>query len=56
MVSGVSAQDETASARLIARGNTGVRLFLTDGTRLLIGSQRPEALALAVEKAIRPAT
>ena len=28
---------------LIARGNRGVRLELTDGTRLLIGSQRPEA-------------
>jgi hypothetical protein len=39
---------------LCARGNRGVRLFLNDGTRLLIGSQRPEALAIAVEKALRP--
>lgn len=41
---------------LSARGNRGVRLFLHDGTRVLIGSQRPEALAIAVEKAIRPGT
>ena len=34
---------------LIARGNRGVRLELTDGTRLLIGSQRPEALATALD-------
>ncbi len=34
---------------LIARGNRGVRLELTDGTRLLIGSQRPEALAAALD-------
>lgn len=34
---------------LNARGNRGVRLELSDGTRLMIGSQRPEALALAIE-------
>jgi hypothetical protein len=37
-----------------ARGNRGVRLELADGTRLLIGSQRPEALALAIEGSLRP--
>jgi hypothetical protein len=39
---------------LSARGNRGVRLYLSDGSRLLIGSQRPEALAIALEKAMRP--
>jgi hypothetical protein len=39
---------------LNARGNRGVRLYLFDGSRLLIGSQRPEALALAIERAMRP--
>jgi hypothetical protein len=39
---------------LNARGNRGVRLDLADGTKLLIGSQRPEALAVAIEQAIRP--
>ena len=39
---------------LNARGNRGVRLDLTDGSRLLIGSQRPEELALAIEGALRP--
>lgn len=39
---------------LRARGNRGVRLELTDGTRLLIGSQRPEALAIAIEQSLRP--
>ena len=29
-------------AALIARGNQGVRLELTDGSKLLIGSQKPE--------------
>jgi hypothetical protein len=38
---------------LTARGNRGVRLELHDGTKLLIGSQRPEALALALEQALR---
>lgn len=37
-----------------ARGNRGVRLHLVDGSRILIGSQRPEELALAVEGALRP--
>jgi hypothetical protein len=41
---------------LIARGNRGVRLELTDGSFLLIGSQRPEALARAIEQAMRPGT
>lgn len=39
---------------LNARGNRGVRLDLSDGTRLLVGSQRPEALAVAIERALRP--
>jgi hypothetical protein len=39
---------------LIARGNRGVRLDLADGSKLLIGSQRPEALATALESALRP--
>ena len=38
---------------LIARGNRGVRLELADGTRLLIGSQRPEALAAAMDRTLR---
>jgi len=37
-----------------ARGDRGVRLHLLDGSRVLIGSQRPEDLALAVEGALRP--
>jgi hypothetical protein len=39
---------------LTARGNRGVRIELSDGTKLLIGSQRPEALARALEQALRP--
>jgi hypothetical protein len=39
---------------LNARGNRGVRLTMIDGSRLLIGSQHPEALASALESAIRP--
>ncbi|QEH34544.1 hypothetical protein OJF2_30840 [Aquisphaera giovannonii] len=39
---------------LNARGNRGVRLELADGTRLLIGSQRPEELAETIEAARRP--
>jgi hypothetical protein len=39
---------------LIARGNRGVRLELMDGSKLLIGSQRPEELARALERALRP--
>jgi hypothetical protein len=38
---------------LNARGNRGVRLELTDGTKLLIGSQRPEELAETIERAHR---
>ena len=39
---------------LNARGDRGVRLTLSDGSRLLIGSQRPEELARALEQALRP--
>jgi hypothetical protein len=39
---------------LNARGDRGVRLTLSDGSRLLIGSQRPEELARALEQASRP--
>jgi hypothetical protein len=38
---------------LSARGDRGVRLRMTDGSRLLIGSQRPEELVLALEGALR---
>ena len=38
---------------LTARGNRGVRLELTDGSRLLIGSQRAEQLARALDCALR---
>ncbi len=38
----------------IARGTRGVRLELIDGTKLLIGSQRPEALAAVLDGALRP--
>jgi hypothetical protein len=39
---------------LNARGDRGVRLTFADGSRLLIGSQRPDELARALEQAIRP--
>jgi len=39
---------------LTARGNRGVKLELTDGSRLLVGSQRPEELAQALERAMTP--
>lgn len=39
---------------LIARGNRGVRLELADGSILVIGSQRAEELALAIESALAP--
>jgi hypothetical protein len=39
---------------LIARGNRGVRVELLDGTKLLIGSQRPELLASVLDRALRP--
>jgi hypothetical protein len=39
----------------IARGNRGVRIELNDGSRYLVGSQRPEALAMALDSAMRPA-
>lgn len=39
---------------LTARGDRGVRIELTDGTRLLIGSQRPEELAETLERARNP--
>jgi hypothetical protein len=37
---------------LNARGNRGVRIELADGTRLLVGSQRPEELARVLERAM----
>lgn len=37
-----------------ARGDRGVRITLRDGSRLLVGSQRPEQFALAIEAARRP--
>lgn len=39
---------------LNARGDRGVRLHLHDGSRLLIGSQRPEELARAIMDAAHP--
>jgi hypothetical protein len=39
---------------LIARGNRGVRLELADGSLLVIGSQRAEELAQAIQSAMRP--
>ncbi len=41
---------------LIARGNRGVRLELTDGSKLLIGSQKPELLAAAIDGSLRTNT
>jgi hypothetical protein len=41
---------------LIARGNRGVRLELADGSLLVIGSQRADELALAIQGALRPPT
>jgi hypothetical protein len=38
---------------LIARGNRGVRIELSDGSKLLIGSQQPELLAAAIDRALR---
>ncbi len=38
---------------LIARGNRGVRIELKDGSKLLIGSQRPELLAEAIDRSLR---
>ena len=37
-----------------ARGNKGVRVRLRDGSKLLVGSQHPDQLALAIEAARRP--
>jgi hypothetical protein len=39
---------------LNARGIAGVRLVLSDGSSLLIGSQNPETLAASIEALIRP--
>jgi hypothetical protein len=39
---------------LTARGDRGVRIELNDGTRLLIGSQRPEELAETIKRASTP--
>ena len=41
---------------LIARGNRGVRLELTDGSKLLIGSQKPDLLAAAIDRSLRTNT
>ena len=41
---------------LNARGNRGVRLELSDGSLLVIGSQRPEDLARAITTALQPPT
>jgi hypothetical protein len=41
---------------LLARGNRGVRLELADGSLLMIGSQRPEELAQALQSALQPPT
>lgn len=38
---------------LNARGDRGVRLHLVDGSKVLLGSQRPEELALALDGALR---
>ncbi len=35
---------------LTARGSFAVRLHLTDGSRVLIGTQRPEELAAVIER------
>jgi hypothetical protein len=40
---------------LIARGSRGVRIELADGSLLVIGSQRPEELTLAIRNAMSPA-
>ena len=39
---------------LNARGDRGVRIHLADGSRLLIGSQRPAELANAIMGGLRP--
>jgi hypothetical protein len=39
---------------MTARGSRGVRLHLADGSRILIGSQKPEDLAGALQEAMRP--
>jgi hypothetical protein len=38
----------------IARGTRGVRIELIDGSKLLVGSQRPEVLASVLDGALRP--
>ena len=37
-----------------ARGDQGVRIHMTDGSRLVIGTQRPTELAQAIQGAVRP--
>jgi hypothetical protein len=37
-----------------ARGDLGVRLYFRDGTRILLGSQRPDELADAIVRALPP--
>lgn len=41
---------------LTARGDRGVRLTLSDGSWLVIGSQSPDELAKAIDRVVRPAT
>ncbi len=41
---------------MTARGSRGVRLHLTDGSRVLIGSQRPEELAESLNLTMRSFT
>jgi hypothetical protein len=43
-----------AGGALNARGDRGVRLGLDNGKSLIIGSQRPDALAEAIGQALRP--
>ena len=45
-----------AAGEEMARGNRGVRLELTDGSKLLIGSQKPELLAAAIDGSLRTNT
>lgn len=43
----------TGERALTARGSRGVRLTMTSGDRLLIGSQRPEELAAVLTRSLR---
>lgn len=50
---GVRSCRRSGERALTARGNRGVRLTMTNGDRLLIGSQRPEELAMVLTRLIR---